>query len=135
MTINLKINNTKTIDVQDWDNFITNTYWKTYSFQQQDWCKDRWMESFYASKTKWDSYNNDSIPFKVNWSIMGVSLDAWLKMDKETVRTNLPADEKKDYCIDLFFERNFYPHIEELANDLCKKWLLEEWEYAIEIDW
>lgn len=131
----LEVQTKKVIDVDDWNRFIEDTYWKTYHFQQQDWCKDRGVESFIASKTEYESYKNDSVPFKVNWDKMWVSLDAWLKMDTETAREKLPADEKKDYCIDLFFERNFYPHIEELASDLCKKWLLEEWEYTINIDW
>jgi len=135
MQNNLKISNIKMIDVNDWDKFIVDTYWKPYCFQQQDGCKDRWVESLYVSLSEGDAYTNDSIPFEVNWDEMWVSLDAWLKMDKETVMKNLPEEDRKDYCVDLFFERNFYPHVEEIARDLCNKGLLEEWEYTIQIDW
>lgn len=126
----LKIQNVKFVDVSDWDSFITEVYWKPYNFQQQDWCKDRWT---YGLNTKYidDYYEHKSIPFEVNWEIQWVRFDTWLKSDKEEIDSHFSAP----YLSDLFWNRNFYPHIEELAKDLLERWLLDEWDYIINIDW
>lgn len=35
----------------------------------------------------------------------------------------------------ILIEKHFYPHASMIAQDLCKKGLLEEGEYDIKIDW
>ena len=35
----------------------------------------------------------------------------------------------------MFWERNFYPHVEMVMNDLHAKGLVEAGEYVIDIDW
>ena len=40
----IKVSNKKFIEVQDWDNLVSETYGKIYSFQQQDDCKSRGIE-------------------------------------------------------------------------------------------
>jgi hypothetical protein len=35
----------------------------------------------------------------------------------------------------MFWDRNFYPNVQMVANDLHKKGLLEAGEYSIRIDW
>ena len=37
----LKITNKKVVTVQDWDDLVTKTYGKPYSFQQQNGCQER----------------------------------------------------------------------------------------------
>ena len=52
---------------------------------------------------------------------MGISFQAWKNCTKKYP--------------DIFWERNFYPDILTVANDLLAKGLLEAGEYRIKIDW
>ncbi len=40
-----------------------------------------------------------------------------------------------DWEINLFCERNFYPDLHTIANDLYERGLIEAGEYVINIDW
>ena len=40
-----------------------------------------------------------------------------------------------DWYVDLFWERNFYPNLNTVINDLYKKGLIEKDDYEINIDW
>lgn len=62
---------------------------------------------------------------------MGVSLAAWLARDPKTKI----KDQKYDFELELWWQRNFYPDIQMIANDLYEKGLLEAGEYAIDVDW
>jgi len=69
----LKYNKTNMIEVDDWDNFISDTYKKPYSFQQQEGCKSRGTFSFNVpSDYTDDDEMNDEIPIEINGEIMGV---------------------------------------------------------------
>ena len=75
---------------------------------------------------------NESIPEEANnYEIMGVKFETWLKRDPKQPLKN----QQYDWELGMFWERNFYPDIDTLANDLHKKGLLEAGEYAINIDW
>jgi hypothetical protein len=64
---------------------------------------------------------------------MGVSFKAWLDRDPSK---KLPNREDEDnWGLDLWWDRNFYPHVSMVINDLHTKGLLEAGEYGIEIDW
>ena len=74
---------------------------------------------------------HDEIPEIINDEIMGVKFKTWLERDpKQPV-----GEDKKDWEIELFWERNFYPDIYTVANDLYEKGLIEGGEYLINIDW
>lgn len=62
---------------------------------------------------------------------MGVSFKAWLERDP---KQKLPNRED-EFCIYLWWARNFYPHLDMVVQDLYTKGLIEPGEYAIEIDW
>lgn len=62
---------------------------------------------------------------------MWVSFSAWLARDPCQKLVN----SKYDWETFMWWERNFYPHISMIANDLHSKGLLEAGEYAIDIDW
>ena len=64
---------------------------------------------------------------------MGVSFKAWLERDP-TQKLNDP-NCNYDYGLVLWWDRNFYPHISMIINDLYTKGLLEAGEYQINIDW
>jgi hypothetical protein len=129
----LKYTNVKSVDVGDWDQLVEETYGRPYSFQQQDGCKSRGTESF-SVPLKCDvdnyEYQNVTVPEEINGEEMGVSFKSWLERDpKQKVISGA-----YDGTI-LFWERNFYPSLEAVANDLYAKGLIEEGNYEIDIDW
>jgi hypothetical protein len=84
---------------------------------------------------------------------MGVSFKAWLERDpnaslnpsdKELIGSPYywgeTEDDKIKYKedtghINMFWERNFYPNLDMIINDLHSKGLIEAGEYEIDIDW
>lgn len=129
----LKTSSRKTVDIFDWNELVSKTYGRPYNFQQQDGCKDRGVHYLTISKdmSDQDELENDTVPEVINHSKMGVSFKAWLTRDpKQPV-----GDRTEDWSIGLWWERNFYPSIEMVASDLCKRGLVEEGEYMIVIDW
>jgi hypothetical protein len=149
----MKIRTVKQIDAQDWDELVRTTYNKIYDYQQQDGCKNRGVEYINTDENFLEDYENDTIPEVINGNDMGVSFKAWLNRDPESPLN--PTDEelkdsfyyygktdeekeqwkKNKSRINLFWSRNFYPHVSMIANDLCKRGLLEPGEYQINIDW
>lgn len=128
----MKIQTRKQITVQDWDKLVEETYGKPYSFQQQDGCKERGVETIYTHDYL-DDFENTEMPFEVNGDEMGVSFETWLNTSPEETKKYFNAAYTWEN--NLFWERNFYPNVSMIANDLCKKGLLEEGEYEIKIDW
>lgn len=127
----LKIVKRNTISVRDWDNFVEEVYGKFYSFQQQDGCKSRGVETINTAEEYIEDFQNTEIPFKVNGIKMGVCFQTWLNTKPEvTVQHFKYVWENK-----LFWNRNFYPHVSMIAKDLVEKGLLEPGEYDIIIDW
>jgi len=127
----IKIKNVKMIEVSDWNKLVSDTYGKQYSFQQQNGCWSRGIfhltiPSEYTS----DDEMNDEIPEIINGKTMGVKFEKWLERDP-----NEPVAGRTDYGIKLWWDRNFYPDIHTVANDLYKRGLIEAGEYSIEIDW
>lgn len=128
----IKFSDRKMIEVSDWDDLVTNTYGRPYCFQQQDGCQDRGIYDLLVSaEGEWVDSGNDTIPEEINGDEMGVKFSSWLARDPKEWNGN-KGDEN---FLDIFWERNFYPDIEILAHDLCKKGLIEPGEYAINIDW
>lgn len=131
----MKTKNVKIISVQEWDKLIEDTYGRPYNFQQQGGCKDRRTE--YFSVPHYVKYNEDdfldSIPEVVNTKEMCVRFSSWLARDPKQKLAG--QDFKEDYRLTMWWERNFYPPIEAVIEDLHKKGLLEQGDYGIDIDW
>ena len=126
----IKTRTEKLIDVQDWDNLVIETYGRPYSFQQQDGCKDRDLVSITVPE-ECEDFENDTVPEIVNGDEMGVSFKAWLARDPKT-----PLPDRDDiFGLTLWWERNFYPDVQMVANDLYEKGLIEAGDYLINIDW
>lgn len=126
----MEIRTEKVITVQEWDKTVEETYNRHYSFQQQDGCKERGM--FYITiPDEAEDYENEIVPEIVNHGEMGVSFKAWLERDPKQPLENGDTD----YSLRLWWERNFYPDIQMIANDLYEKGLIEKGDYIIEIDW
>lgn len=126
----IKFKNKQVIDVGDWDSLVESTYGKPYSFQQQDGCKERGTHNITIPDGAHD-FENDSVPDEINGDEMGVSFAAWLARDiKEW--NGYPGDIN---YIAMFWERNWYPDVQMIANDLHAKGLIPAGEYVIDIDW
>lgn len=133
----MKYTNRKVVNVQDWDELVQETYGKVYNFQQQNDCQERGTFTIkIPSEYTEDAEMYDSIPEVVNGVEMGVKFAVWLARDpKEPLKDETDDSRLSDWRIDLFWERNFYPDIHTVANDLYKKGLIEAGEYDIKIDW
>ena len=125
----IKTQNIQTISLNDWDKMIEETYGKIYSLQQQNGCMSRQVFNFTVPKEDKD-FENVEIPEVVNGAIEGIRFDIWLKTEPKITK-NLP----ENFEVRLFWERNFYPKFQILANDLHKKGLIDAGNYAINIDW
>jgi hypothetical protein len=127
----IKVEKRNVIDVSDWDDLISETYGKSYSYQQQDGCKERQTCTITVPVEHPEDFENTEIPIEVNGEEMGIKFETWLNTD--------PEEHKKilgdDWRVELFWDRNFYPHEHMIINDLYSKGLIEEGEYDIKIDW
>lgn len=129
----LKIKNVKQIDHFDWNSLVCETYKRVYDIQQQDGCRSRGSINITVPVKHPEDFENDIIPEEVKSDEMGVSFKAWLERDPKQKLTN--PDDQEPYCLDLWWERNFYPNLDMIINDLYSKGLLEAGEYEIKIDW
>lgn len=118
------------IELSEWDSLVQKTYGRPYSLQQQDGCRGRGSLSL-SVPDEADDYERESVPEEVNHEDRGVSFKAWLARDPKAPM----ADGRTDYSLALWWERNFYPDIQMVANDLHSKGLLEAGEHTILIDW
>ena len=128
----MKIRVENVIDVQVWDDIVTKTYKRPYSFQQQDGCKDRGMFSITVPDYGED-YENDTVPEVVNHDDRGVSFAAWLA--RNPIQPLTGEGDGDIFSLGLWWDRNFYPNVQMIANDLHAKGLLDVGNYMINIDW
>lgn len=127
----LKSKKVSIVDLHDWDTLVKETYGKPYSFQQQDGCKERQLVYINVPESEPYDYENSSVPEIVNHDEMGVSFAAWIARDPKQLIEN----RSDEWATNLWWSRNFYPHIDMIINDLHSKGIIEEGSYAIEIDW
>lgn len=130
--MSIKIKKVNTIDVDDWDNLVQKTYGKPYSLQQQDGCMSRGTVNITIPDEEiYDDEMHDSIIERVNGPEMGVKFKKWLERDP---KKSLEGDTSK-WGIEMFWERNFYPDLQTVVNDLHAKKLIPAGDYSIIIDW
>lgn len=118
------------ISLQDWDYLVEKTYGRPYDFQQQAGCRGRGNYTINIPEVC-EEFENDTIPEEINGMVMGVSFAAWLARDKD--EWNGSRSDRN--FVHLFWQRNFYPDIQMVANDLYEKGLIPAGTYDIEIDW
>lgn len=127
----MKINKVNMISDSDWDKLVQDTYKRPYVFQQQDGCRDRGIFDLTVPHQYTDDFKRDTIPEIVNGETRGVSFKAWLERDPKK-----PLDKQEyDFELCMWWERNFYPDIQMVANDLHAKGLLDAGDYVMNIDW
>lgn len=120
------------IDLNEWDLLVSSTYGRPYSFQQQDDCRDRGSYRI-TIPDEAEDFENEAVIEEVNGPEMGVSFAAWLARDPKQKLSDPTAQEA--YCLELWWDRNFYPDVQMVANDLHAKGLIEAGTYTIDIDW
>ncbi len=128
----MKIRTEKVISVQDWDELVSKTYGRPYSFQQQDGCKERQRVNLTVPCghiEELESELPDSIPEELHGGIC-VRFATWLGRDPKA-----PIVDGGTKYLDLWWARNFYPDVQVVANDLHQLGLIEAGEYVIDIDW
>ena len=122
------------IDVGEFDDLVMQTYGRPYCFQQQDGCKSRGTATFTVPLAHPYDFDQDIIPEEVNHHEMGVSFKAWLERDPKKKLES--CDEwGRERGLGLWWERNFYPHMEMVVSDLHTKGILPAGDYVIDIDW
>ena len=121
------------IDCSEWDELVEKTYGRPYVFQQQEGCQDRGVR-YLTIPDYAEDYEADSIPEVTNGNIMGVSFKAWLERDP-LQKLNSKDEWDREHGLELFWQRNFYPELQMVANDLHSKGLIDAGEYMINIDW
>lgn len=131
--MNIHTHKVSMIKVNDWDKFVEETYNRPYSFQQQDGCKSRGIHPLTVPEEDPYDFEKDTIPEEVNGNTMGVSFKAWLARNPTQKLSS--KNDQFDWLRRLFWERNFYPDVNMIANDLYNKGLLDAGEYIINIDW
>ena len=133
----IKIQTEKTITVEEWDRVVEKVYGKPYSYQQQDGCKQRGRELLcvYGDMKEPFNFTKNTIPEIVNGKAMGVSFKAWLARDPKQPLVNDRETISDKWQVELWWQRNFYPSVEMIAQDLHKRGIIEPGEYHIIIDW
>lgn len=136
----LKYKTEKVVQVQNWDRLVRETYKKPYSFQQQDGCQSRGVVHLtIPSEESYDDEMNAFIPFEINGEEMCVKFQVWLDTTVEDINAKFEEINGKPESYpganELFWERNFYPELQAVANDLYSKGLVEAGDYTINIDW
>lgn len=130
----LNINTKKTIEESEWSRFVSEVYKRPYSFQQQGGCMDRGIYTLIVPTDDLDDCNNQTAE-ECCENDDGVAFIEWVNRDPELPVPSTDTLNRDKWYINLWWERNFYPNIDMVANDLYKKGLLEEGEYVIIIDW
>lgn len=123
----LKTRKVNLISDSEWDELVKSVYGKPYSFQQQDGCKERGTFEFSVPGSTWNYKNNElmSQESSDDYDEMGVSFQAWIDA--------IPQEGNWENTV--WWERNFYPDVSMIIDDLYKKGHLEEGDYCISIDW
>lgn len=119
------------IDSGELDELISKTYGRPFCFQQQDGCKGRGTHQITVPTEYPYDFEAETIPEVINGDEEGVSFAAWLKRSP----LEWSGKESGGNCLDLFWERNFYPSLDMVVNDLHSKGLLPAGEYTVNIDW
>jgi hypothetical protein len=129
----VRVRTEQVIDVGDWDSLVIETYGKPYNFQQQDGCKERQHVKITIPDGAYDD-EKETILEVVNGEEMGVSFKAWL--DRDPLKKLDSKDSwDREHGLSMWWERNFYPDVQMVANDLHSKGLIEAGKYTINIDW
>ena len=122
------------VDSFEWDRFVKQVYDRPYTFQQQDGCRQRGVSYFTATPGQYEFVEHmepvPTGPIEGIRSCFGVSLEEWVGRSPEAA-----FDPDRPNRTGTYWERNYYPPIDELASDLCEKGLIAPGRYVLLVDW
>lgn len=131
MELKVPVQTVNIIEETSFSSFVKEIYGRPYRFQQQMGCLDRgvWDIEVPCEDSFMDIH--EEIEEKINGPEECVTFEKWLERDPKK-----PVGERKEtWEIQLFWERNFYPDLSEVLNDLHKKGYIEAGKYKLNIDW
>lgn len=114
------------IEVHTWNECVETTYGRPYNLWAQMDIRNTELLPLIVPADP-DYFERDSIPEMINGDEAGVSLKAWL----ERSPTAPVGANNEPWGIEIFWHRNFYPSVFEIANDLHKKGILPRGNYYI----
>lgn len=126
----LEYENLRVIENYKWNEFISSIYNLPYNYQQQNDRQNTNFEFNIPNDLEEEDLGSDSIPYEVNGEDECVKFDTWKNSDFEEIGKNFEYEVETK----LFYERNFYPSIFQILNDLYNRGLIEEGDYLIRID-
>lgn len=123
------------LSVREWDKLVESTYGKPYNFQQQDGVKERGIYQIQVPCWYAEEFDVENNELRSKHD-MQVSFKGWLKRSvDEPLGEMWQRPWTNEGSLILWWERQFYPAVEMIANDLHQKGLLPTGDYVINIDW
>jgi hypothetical protein len=126
----IKYTTIKQIDDSNLDNLVQKVYRKPYTFQQQNGCQERCTRHITVPERIFEDEVFNTLSEAIEDDAYGVSFEDWLAADP-----NDPIFGEEEWEREMRFQRNVYPPLEYVVNDLHAKGLIEAGEYQILIDW
>jgi hypothetical protein len=129
----------KLITSCEWDRVVSEVYERPYCFQQQEGCRDRGIYHLSVPNKElaleYDNEAFEQIAEIINGPSKRVKFATWLARDPKQPLNDMGEIRSNSWEIELWWDRNFYPDIEVVANDLYSKGILPAGNYIILIDW
>lgn len=124
----------KLVESSELDRFVEEIYGKPFCFQQQAGCRSRGTISVTVPVKYLKDFEEgyDAKEVAESEGYYSVSLKDWLDRDPDE---KFQSNEKYDWETIMIWQRNFYPDIDVIFDDLHKKGLIEEGKYLINISW
>jgi hypothetical protein len=111
----------------DFSDYVSKLYNRPYRFQQQDDCRYGQDSVHFFSVPEPEGEYDSIEEFRDRWMEGTPTVEEW---------ANTPIGEYEfGWQRDIYWEREFYPPFETVVNDLYKRGLLPEGQYALHIWW
>jgi hypothetical protein len=115
----IKYTTIKQIDDSDLDDLVQKVYGKPYTFQQQNGCQERGTRNITVPESIFEDDVVNTISEAIEDDSGGVSFADWLAADP-----NDPIFGEEEWEREMLFQRNVYPPLEYVVNDLYAKGLI-----------
>jgi hypothetical protein len=119
----MRIENVKLIGETEFSRLVSETYGRPYQLQQQDNCMGQ------------DEIERVTVPDE------GIDIDddarfaEWRDADVPDPVGVLHGETRWDWEVELYWQREYYPPLQELVNDLHERGLLPQGDYVIHASW
>lgn len=131
----MKLKTRTIVSEQDWSELVRDVYCRPYCLQQQNGCMNRGTINITIPNVADESKMDDSVPEIVNGGARGVKFAKWIERDPKQPLSENEELRTDQWAINLWWDRNFYPNLQTVANDLHAKGHVDAGNYTIDIDW